>query len=197
MLRPLTAMTALVLTLLAASAARPQGRPITMDDADGNIFVTAPDGGARHSATGFVCPANLGGLSRRGLYIFDTSDHGRDIGCGYGQPGSAVWFTLYLAKLELTDSKTVFDNEVREELKAAPAKGEANSPLNPGLPPLPERARFWTASDNKVVGIFFASIGAWRLNLHATFDMGHEAEVRAAAQSVFYQAFDKVKGPEV
>ena len=168
-----------------------------MDDADGKIFVSAPAGGARHAATGFVCPASLSGIPRRALYIFDTSDHGRDIGCGYGAPGSAVWYTLYLAKLEITDSKTVFDNEVREERKAAPAKGEAMAPLMPGLPPLPERASFWTAQDNKVDGIFFASIGAWHVNLHATFEAGHEAEVRVAAQSVFSQAFDQVKGPEV
>jgi hypothetical protein len=151
----------------------------------------------RHAATGFICPASLGGSPRRAIYIFDTSDKGRDIGCGYGKPGSAVWYTLYLAKLEITDSKAVFDKEVREEQRAAPAKGEAKAPLAPGLPPLPQRASFWTTQDDKVDGIFFASIGAWHVNLHATFEAGHEADVRAAAQSVFSQTFDQVKGPEV
>lgn len=192
-----TALTVLALSLAAAPAARPQSQPITMDDPDGKIFVSAPGGGARHAATGFVCPASLGGLPRRGLYIFDTSDHGRDVGCGYGAPGSALWYTLYLAKLEITDSKKVFENEVREEQKAAAPKGEAKSPLAPGLPPLPQRASFWTAQDDKVDGIFFASIGAWHVNLHATFDTGHEADVSAAAKTVFSQAFDQVKGPEV
>jgi hypothetical protein len=196
MRRALLALAASALVLTCASAAMPQGRPITMAEPDGTIFVTAPDGGAKHTATGFVCPANLSGMTRRGLYIFDTADHGRDVACGYGEPGSTVWYTLYLAKLEVKDSKKVFEDDVREEQQGAPPRADAKAPLMPGLPPLPQRAAFWVSNNDMIDGLWFTSIGSWHVNLRATFAAGHEPEVSATAKSVFSQVFDQVKGPE-
>jgi hypothetical protein len=181
----------------APAATHAQSQPFVLDRPDGTIFVAAPGGGARHVATGFVCPASLNGAERRALYIFDASDHGRDVGCGYGKPGTEAWYTLYMAKLDDAESKNAFEKEVRTEQKAAPLKSEAKAPLNPGLPPLPERAAFWTSTNDLVDGLWFASIGPWHVNLHATFSEGHEAEVAAVARTVWSQVFEEVKGPEV
>jgi hypothetical protein len=198
-MRHLLTVASVLVGLGAAAPASPQdqNRPITMTRPDGTIFVATADGGARHVATGFVCPASFNGAERRGLYIFDASDHGRDVGCGYGKPGTDAWYTLYMAKLDESESKNAFEKEVRSEQRAAPLKSEAKPPLNPGLPPLPERAAFWTSTNDLVDGLWFASIGPWHVNLHATFSEGHEGEVAAVAKTVWTQVFDEVKGPEV
>jgi hypothetical protein len=197
--RPLLiAVAASALALSAAPATtQAQSQPAVLNTPDGNIFVATADGGARHAATGFVCPASFHGAQRRALYVFDAADHGRDVGCGYGKPGSEAWYTIYMAKLAETDSKTVFEKEVRSEQQAAPPKDKAVAPLSPGLPPLPERAAFWTSSNDLVDGLWFASIGSWHVNLHATFAPGHEAEVSDVAKAIWTQVFSQVKGPEV
>jgi hypothetical protein len=197
--RPLLIVAAVSAVAIAAApaATQAQSQPIVLNSPDGNIFVATPDGGARHAATGFVCPASFHGAQRRALYVFDVSDRGRDVGCGYGKPGTEAWYTIYMAKLSQSDSKNAFEKEVRSEQQAAPPKGLAAAPLPAGLPPLPERAAFWTSSNDLVDGLWFASIGDWHVNLHVTYAPGHEAEVSDVAKAIWTQVFDQVKGPEV
>ena len=194
MFRPVLAIAAFS-SLLAATPAAPQGRPIVMNDPDGRIFVATDDGGARHAGTGFVCPSTFNGAPRRGLYIFDTSDRGRDIACGYGKAGSDAWYTVYLSKQEAVTSRAVFEKSVRDEQRASPVEADVAAPMAPGLPPLPERAAFWQ-SKGKVDGLWFTSIGSWHVQLLTTYVPGHEAEVIGVAKAVWAQVFDQVRGPE-
>lgn len=189
----------LVLSLLGASAATsawPQEEPWVMEEPDGRIFTVAPDKGAQHAGTGFVCPEKINGVARRGLFVFDTSDHGRDVACGYGKPGTDAWYTIILTKLELKTSKEVFDRNVLEEQRADPVVEQATAPLAPGLPPLPERAAFWKTRSGKIDGLWFATIGSWHVQLVTTFQPDRQGEVVGMAKTVWAQVFDQVRGPE-
>lgn len=170
-------------------------RPGVFREPDGQVFEAVDGGGARHRLTGFVCPLEVEGFTRSKLAVFDRSEGGRDVACGYQRDGS--WFTLYLTRLPGMSGETVFRTYVRQAEDAAPPKGEAEAPLLAGIPPLPGFSRFWINGREQVEGLWMSQIGDWHIKLRVTYEPADEAAVKAFAEALYRQIHDQVAAPEI
>ncbi|MDP1735822.1 MAG: hypothetical protein Q8L23_00120 [Caulobacter sp.] len=169
--------------------------PAVFREPDGQIFEAVEGGGARHKLTGFICPLEIESFTRSKLAVFDRSEGGRDVACGYQRDGS--WFTLYLTRLPGMSGEAVFRTYVRQAEDAAPPKGEATAPLAPGVPPLPGFSRFWINASDQVDGLWMSQIGDWHIKLRVTYEVQDEAAVKAFAEELYRQLHDQVAAPEI
>lgn len=160
---------------------------------DGVIFQDAGNGGARHRRTNFVCPRSIANLNRERLTVFDPSQDGRDVGCGYGQPESAIWHTIYLTHIPDMTPEAVFEEYRRQGQMVAPSARDAAPPLAVGEPPLPSRAAFWVDAQGRNQGIWVSSIGSWHVKIRTTFRNGREQEAAQFAREVFALFYEQVR----
>lgn len=153
----------------ARTAPPPQaGRRGAFRDPDGITFTSTFGGGARHAATGFVCPRSLAGNARRELVVYDPAEKGRDVSCGYGTTADRHWHTLYMTHMPDMSAEEVFALWERDARGSAPRITDTKfSPVS-GAPPLPERASFWLDSSGATQGLWVSSIDGWHIKLRTT-----------------------------
>jgi hypothetical protein len=174
-------------TILAPSISLPlpQGQSRRLTQADGTVFERGERNAVKHKPTGFVCPQNLQGLVRRDLAIYDPSDGGRDVSCGYGRVDSPIWHTLYLTKVPDLTPDQVFTLFERDAQMVAPPTNAMVAPLAPGAPPLPARASFWVDRYGMVQGLWVTSVGPWHIKIRTTCERGRESQAAQFARAAF------------
>ncbi|CAN5210742.1 hypothetical protein BH11PSE2_BH11PSE2_07250 [soil metagenome] len=169
-----------------------------LNAADGKIFVAVADGAVQHQSTGFVCPNAVNSRPRVRLMIFDASDDGRDVACGYGSEADSSWYTLYLTKIPSMSASKVFNAYEDEAKTARPPKGRADPPLKPGSkPPAPRYASFWKNRVGGIDGLWMVRIGDWNIKLRASLHEEDQAEAKAFAEAIFAAVYAQVKEPEI
>ncbi len=171
------------------------GGPTQIYEPDGVVFARQDDGGARHQPTGFVCPIAYGALSRRDMVIYDRSEGGRDVSCGYGEIGSSGWYTLYLTKIPAMSLAQVFQAYVQEAQKVTPVARTTNPPLATGPAPLPTSASFWMDPNGTEQGLWLSKIGDWHVKVRATFRPGLEKEASDTARTIFAAFYQQIRTP--
>lgn len=171
------------------------GEPEVRQDADGVVFVTAPEGGVRHRLTGFVCPRRLMDFRRSKVAVFDPSEGGRDAACSFSR--SRSWFTLYLTRLPGKSAEDVFETYVMQGEDASPPAGRATAPLAAGPPPLPGFSHFWRNRHDQIEGLWMAQIGDWHVKLRVTYSDDDENDVATFAQTLFRQIHEQIGAPEI
>jgi hypothetical protein len=209
----LLAVAAAILAIAATAQAQPSrdappgltpppgvanGQPFQTGVPDGQFFIDTDEGGARHAASGFVCPAQVAGRRRDRLLIFDTAQNGRDVACGYGTQTESSWYTFYLTKIPGMSGAKVWDAYERDARTAAPPKGSFDPPLAPGRdPPAPRYASFWRNARGGIDGLWLTQIGDWHIKLRATFHEQDAAEAKAMAEALYKAIYEQMRAPAV
>lgn len=174
------------------------GLPAVSATPQNESFREQPDGGARHQASGFTCPAAIDGFKRDRLTVYDAAQGGRDVSCGYASSPATATATLYLTKLPAQYTLTrVFDIYVEQAKAHTPSTGEAADPY-PASEGGPHRqGRFWRDKEGRNEGLWLMQIGPWFAKLRVTYSDADTATVRRLAADLLGAIDAQVKPPTV
>jgi hypothetical protein len=170
--------------------------PVTSAAPQNDSFHDRPDGGALHSASGFTCPAAIGGFKRDRLTVYDAAQGGRDVSCGYGSPSATA--TLYLTKLPAQYTLTrVFDIYLDQAKAHTPSVGDVADPY-PASDGGPRRqGKFWRDKEGRNEGLWLVQIGPWFAKLRVTYPDAEAATIRKLAGDLLTAIDAQVKPPTV
>jgi hypothetical protein len=159
-------------------------------------FIPLDDDGAQHGASGFICPTTVAGFKRGKLSVYDATEQGRDVSCGYDRDVATA--TLYLTKLpsQYTLSR-VFETYVRQAQASTPSVGAEPNPY----PQIPGESRrlgeFWRDKEGRGEGLWLTQIGPWFIKLRVTYHKDAPDHVRALAEAIFSAANAQIQRPTI
>lgn len=159
--------------------------PTALSTADGTVFTDAGANAVRHQVTGFVCPQEISGVARRGMTIFDPSDGGRDVSCGYGVQGSSVWHSVFLTRIDGANPNDAFRAALEGAQTGAPKAADIPPPLPAGPAPLPGNVAFWRDLAGANQGVIMSSFGDWHTKIRTTYVDGHDEDVARFIRETF------------